>query len=524
MTGATPFSDGMTVFTVALLVVVVLADISLAIARTDPPWIPPAANSPDLLPFLRNTSLPKLAYSTWVGWYMDGGLNETSLFAQVEAMATTLRPHGWTHVLHDYGWQVCGTTYAVQEGCIRVDRNGRLYPSWERYPSTKPADGEDLTGTWKPFTDRVHAKGIAYGLHLMHGIPKLAVADKLPILDVNTGENSTYTADMIVSTPLCQTFIPDHWAINASHPGAQMYYDSVVKKWADEGIDFIYMDGVNGDCGYCHLASAAMMSDSLKRLGQGMHLFISAGPPTMELGCPFDSMSALAPYVRVGSDTVDSWEGSVKEGFSQFTRLVAPSVRSHHFGDLASLMVGNVHCGGGAAGCAKKGASTAPGPGYAIPSTQSEMTLDEVYSYTSMIAIFRSTWWPSGVLSNMTELQLKILTNDAVIRVTMAGTNPRQVIDTASKSFAGPGIAWTSDNVDEEEKYVLLVNMADNNTLTVGTAFEQLGIPRTHSCDVLELWNNTKIDRATAVLETQLRPHACMLAALTNCGPSAQEA
>ena len=99
---------------------------------------------------------------------MDGGLNETSLFAQVEAMATTLRPHGWTHVLHDYGWQVCGTTYAVHEGCIRVDANGRLYPSWERYPSTKPADGEDMTGTWKSFTDRVHAKGIAYGLHLMH--------------------------------------------------------------------------------------------------------------------------------------------------------------------------------------------------------------------------------------------------------------------------------------------------------------------------------------------------------------------
>ena len=108
--------------------------------------------------------------------------------------------------------------------------------------------------------------------------------------------------------------------------------------------------------------------------------------------CPFDSLSAIAPYVRVGSDTVDSWEGSVRSGFSQFTRLVAPLVRPHHFGDLASLMVGNVHCGGGAAGCAKKGASTAPGPDYAIPSAQSVMTLDEVYSYTSMIAIFRSTW------------------------------------------------------------------------------------------------------------------------------------
>ena len=34
---------------------------------------------------------------------MDGGLNETTLWAQVDAMATTLRPHRWTHILHDYG-------------------------------------------------------------------------------------------------------------------------------------------------------------------------------------------------------------------------------------------------------------------------------------------------------------------------------------------------------------------------------------------------------------------------------------
>ena len=132
----------------------------------------------------------------------------------------------------------------MQEGCIHVDANGRLFPSYERYPSTS-VGGDRTTGSWKAFVDRVHAKGIAYGLHLMHGIPKIAVANKLSILDVGTGMNSSYTADMVVSKPLCQTFIPDHWAINASHPGSQMFYDSIVSKWADEGIDFIYMDGVN---------------------------------------------------------------------------------------------------------------------------------------------------------------------------------------------------------------------------------------------------------------------------------------
>ena len=142
-----------------------------------------------------------------------------------------------------------------------------------------------------------------------------------------------------------------------------------------------------------------------------------------------------------------------------------------------------------------------------------------------MIAIFRSSWWPAGVLSDMTPLQLKMLTNDAVIRVTMGGANPRQVPDVASRTFAGPGIVWTSDDASGAAtsnpyfKYALLVNLGDNTTVRVGAAFEELGIPRAHSCDVLELWNGTKMARASGVLEASLRPHASLLVGLTNCAP-----
>ena len=37
----------------------------------------------------------------------------------------------------------------------------------------------------------------------------------------------------------------------------------------------------------------------------------------MQIGCPFDALSALAPYVRVGSDTEDVWAGSIEQGFSE---------------------------------------------------------------------------------------------------------------------------------------------------------------------------------------------------------------
>ena len=70
-----------------------------AAAATSYPWSPPPADSPGLLASLRNTSMPKLAYSTYIGWYEDGGLNETSLWQQAEAIAD-LRVYGWTHLLH----------------------------------------------------------------------------------------------------------------------------------------------------------------------------------------------------------------------------------------------------------------------------------------------------------------------------------------------------------------------------------------------------------------------------------------
>jgi len=54
--------------------------------------------------------------------------------------------------------------------------------------------GDHTTGTWKPFVDRVHAKGLAFGLHLMHG--KLALP---PRLAVNAVVLSIYPTNRFVT-------------------------------------------------------------------------------------------------------------------------------------------------------------------------------------------------------------------------------------------------------------------------------------------------------------------------------------
>jgi hypothetical protein len=329
-------------------------------------------------------------------------------------------------------------------------------------------------------------------------------------------KGSNYTADMIVRghPPNCASFVPDHWAIDASHPGAQLYYDSVVSNWAEQGLDFVYFDGIL-DCNFCHIGVVSLLSDSLRRLGNGMYLFTSPAG-YIDGHSVFEALSALAPYVRVGSDTVDSFAGSVYEGFSEFTQSAAPSVRPHHFGDLASLMVGKVHC------VITNGGHThnnkilcPPGPDYYIPSNRSNMNEDEVVSYASLVAIFRSTWWPSGVLTEMNDFEIQLLTNDAVLRVSMMGQDPREVVGSAGP--VGTGIAWTSDDSENEGwKYVLLVNRGSAD-LSVGVDFVQLGLTPDSSCNVTELWGSKSMGQVHGRLAAMLRPHVSMFVRLSDC-------
>lgn len=488
------------------------------------PWAPPPADSPELLSHLRDTSRPKLAYSTYIAWYEDGGMNESALLRETEFMSKRLREHGWTHVLHDYGWQVCGSTYNLTPiskpgklGCYHTDQYGRLLPDPQRYPSTAS------DGSWKPIVDKVHDLGMAFGLHLIHGVPITAAQKKLPVLGTN------YTMDELVYSK-DYSFIADHWIINASHPGAQAYYDSVVSMWADAGLDFVYLDGVEGSDAGCQIGAVSLISNAMKRLGNGMFLYTSFGPPIGN-ECSFEELSELAPYVRVGGDTVDAWDYDMQMSFSPWTREVAPLIKPHHFGDLAGMWIGEVHCPLGTPGCVA-------GPDYFVPSNRSALTKDEVMSDINLNAIFRSSWWHAGAFSYSNDWDLSLMTNDDVIRITMMSTNTRQVmtsISTPAESWGGPGIVWTGDDTVEDWKYVLLVNMcpcdpslqcnpacpATFTELPVDVDFLALGLTPATSCDVTEMWENKSLGRAYSKLHSSLRAHASLLVKLSNCtGPA----
>ena len=123
------------------------------------------------------------------------------------------------------------------------------------------------------------------------------------------------------------------------------------------------------------------------------------------------------------------------------------------------------------------------------------------------------------MLSENDAFATALLTNDAVIRITMSSNHTRQVVDATSRSLLGPGIVWTSDDTIESTwKYVLLANMGTAQ-LDVAVDLADLGLSANSRCDVLDLWQWQSWPRSTRTLRVfgGLRSHASALVRLSNC-------
>ena len=59
--------------------------------------------------------------------------------------------------------------YNEKDPLIAIDRYGRLVPAVNRFPSSSDGQG------FKPLADYIHSKGLKFGIHIMRGIPTLAV-------------------------------------------------------------------------------------------------------------------------------------------------------------------------------------------------------------------------------------------------------------------------------------------------------------------------------------------------------------
>jgi alpha-galactosidase len=427
----------------------------------------------------RTNDPPALAVTPPMGWNSWDGygttINEADFKANADWFAEHLKPSGWQYVVIDMEWFV---TNPVAEGNSKtfqynMDGYGRYIPPPSRFPSAANDAG------FKPLADYVHSLGLKFGIHILRGIPKQAVASNLPIAG-----SSYHAADAGDTSDSCSWNF-DNYGIGENKPGGQAYYDSIAQLYASWGVDLIKVDCISsrpykGD-------EIRMLSAALQKAGRPIVLSLSPGPAPIEKA---DEMSKYAQMWRISNDVWDVWHSTKNypQGVGdQFAKVAkwASLPRPGHWPDADMLPVGRL--------------GPAPGWGQA---RETRLTHDEQRTLLTLWSIFHSPLMIGGDLTSADEWTTALLTNPEVIAVDQHSTDSR-LVSTTDKA-----VVWLGKPSSANGHYLAVFNVSpDPQKLHFN--WKDLGLGAAEY-QVRDLWEHKDLGSAR-LLDLTLPSHACVL-------------
>ena len=173
---------------------------------------------------------PPMGWNSWDSYGTT--VREDQIKANADAMAHDLAKYGWKYIVVDIQWyEPNAQGHEYKPGAhLRMDEYGRLFPADNRFPSSAGSQG------FKPLADYIHSKGLKFGIHIMRGIPRQAVAENVPI------KGTKYHASDVADRGNSCKWNSEMWGVDMSKPGAQAYYDSIAELYASWGVDFVKAD------------------------------------------------------------------------------------------------------------------------------------------------------------------------------------------------------------------------------------------------------------------------------------------
>jgi alpha-galactosidase len=412
----------------------------------------------------------------WNSWDAFGeAVKESDIRATADWIAKSLKSYGWQYVVVDSGWYVTnhGVGFNANDAKFSLDEFGRYTPAVNTIPSSSSGSG------FRPLADYLHNLGLKFGLHILRGIPKEAVAKNLPI------QGSTFHAPEAANTADTCPWNPFNYGLDTTKPAAQAYYDSLARQFADWHVDFVKIDCISsrpykGD-------EIRLISQALKKTGRPMVLSLSPG------AAPLDKADELAKYAqmwRISDDEWDVWNSDkdFPQGVNnQFERAAqwAPHSRSGNWPDADMLAIGRLE----------------PSPGWGEP-RQSRLTHDEQRTLLTLWSIFRSPLIIGGNLLLCDDWTKSLLTNAEVIAVEQHSKN-NQAMETTTHAAA-----WVGEPESGSGLYVALFNRGDEPR-TIRYTWKQLGL-NDPDYTVRDLWEHKDLGHADTI-EANLRPHASVL-------------
>lgn len=416
---------------------------------------------------------PPMGWNSWDSFATS--IDEAQVRAEARFMARHLRRYGWRYVVIDEGWYASGP----QEGeagreRLHLDALGRYVPDPGRFPSA--AGGAGL----RPLADYVHSLGLRFGIHILRGIPRQAVADNLPIA------NSPYRAAQAADPNDTCPWNDFNYGIKPAGAAGRAYYRSLARLYARWGVDFVKADCIASNP--YKGGEIRILSQALRNAGRPMVLSLSPGPaPLAEVR----ELSANAEMWRISNDVWDLWitgAGFPQGVANQFARAAAWEryAGPGHWPDADMLPIGPLR----------------PRPGWGRPRA-SRLSADEARTMFTAWCMFRSPLMMGGNLLLADPSTLALLTNAEVIAVDQASAGNRNVpVPDAAVTI------WTARPAGGGGHYVAAFNLSDQPQ-HVAYDWSALGLPA-RRYRVRDLWQHRWVG-AFGRLDTTLAPHASVL-------------
>jgi hypothetical protein len=405
----------------------------------------------------------------WNSWDCFGTtVTEDEVVANAEFMAKHLRAHGWDTVVVDIAWyDPQARAHGYNDGSsVLVDEWGRQIPDERRFPSAAGGRG------FGPLAQRLHAMDLKLGLHVMRGIPRVAVERDLPVA------GTTYSAtDVVDLTSVC-TWNWDNYGLDHRHDGAQAYYDSQVEQFARWGVDFIKLDDVLHPF---HADAIASYSRAISRSGREMLLSLSPGRHLST--AHLDLLRSTSQMWRISDDLWDRWE-DLSEQFGRLARW-APMQRPGAWADADMLPLGRIGIR------AERG-----------DDRMSLLTRDEQRTMMTLWVTGRSPLMFGGDLPCTDAETLALLTNDDVLRILNHSAGNQEVLR------EGDLVAWTARATDSDSTYGALFWLGEHSsavTMPVGS----LGVSGARRAT--DLWSGEPVSVHDGQLRVDVPAHGCRL-------------
>jgi hypothetical protein len=407
-----------------------------------------------------------------MGWNSWDCYGTTVTEQEVLANATFMRDHmlayGWDTVVVDIQWyEPTARAHGYNpDAPLVLDGQGRQLPAPNRFPS---AAGDAGFG---PLAGRVHDLGLRFGLHIMRGVPRRAVAARLPVA------GSPWTADEIADTGSVCPWNSDNYGLNHDHPGAQAYYDAQVAQFAHWGVDFIKADDMLFPY---HEREITAYARAIARSGRPIELSLSPGTDVSL--ARLDHLRDNATMWRVCDDLWDRWE-DVEAQFARMARW-APWQSGRGWADADMLPLGRLGIR------AERGQDRL-----------SALTRAEQISLLTLWLMSRSPLMMGGDLPTSPPETIGLLTNDEALAVLWRSRDNREVLREDDL------VLWTARDDDERTRYAAVFSLADTPR-RVGVPLGSIGARPDDR--IRELWSRAAVRHDGHSLGADLPAHGAAL-------------